>query len=284
MTQVLGTIGEVAHLTEGQFNEISHLVKDLCGINLHQGKKELVKARLSKRLKALEFTSFGDYIDYVRQDPTGNELVTMLDALSTNLTQFFREPAHFQYLTEKIIPRLAAPSPSGGARLRIWSAGCSSGEEPYTIAISLAETIANLARWDVAILATDISTRVLARAAKGVYGANGLAALPPGCLRKYFAAAGAGGDSLYQVNESIRRLVSFGRLNLMEHWPMRGPFDVIFCRNVMIYFDKTVQAQLVNRFHEILAPGGTLCIGHSESLAGVQHRFKYVQPTVYEKA
>jgi chemotaxis protein methyltransferase CheR len=284
VTQVLGTVSEVASLSEAQFNEISNLVKGLCGINLHQGKKELVKARLSKRLKALEFSSFTDYIDHVRQDPSGNELVTMLDALSTNLTQFFREPAHFQYLAEEIVPRMAAASPGGSSRLRIWSAGCSSGEEPYSLAITLAEAVANLARWDVAILATDLSTRVLARAAKGVYEAVGPGEVLPETAVRQGGQAGGRDGTRYQISENLRRLVSFARLNLFESWPMRGPFNVIFCRNVMIYFDKPAQTKLVNRFFELLAPGGTLCIGHSESLAGVQHRFQYVQPTVYEKA
>jgi chemotaxis protein methyltransferase CheR len=267
-------------LSERQFEQIGELVRSLCGINLHQGKKELVTARLGKRLRQLGITDFSAYLDYLRNDVTGGELALMLDAISTNLTSFFRESDHFDFLAEKLVPRWKARA---NHRLRIWSAGCSSGEEPYTIAMTLAESIHDLARWDVGILATDLSTRVLAVAQRGVYSAARVDTVPPALRNKYFMLTQSRPDKLFEISPSLRKWVSVARLNLMEGWPMHGPFDAIFCRNVMIYFDKPTQSQLIRRFHDLLAPGGALFIGHSESLAGVQHSFQYMQPTVYEK-
>ncbi len=276
----LGT--QSVDLTEAQFKQISRLVKDLCGINLHGGKKQLVRARLAKRLRQLGIPTFKQYLDYVRREGGGDELTAMLDALSTNKTSFFREPAHFDYLVETIVPRLLDRDKKD-RRLRIWSAGCSSGEEPYTIAIHLFEAVPDLENWDARILATDISTKVLEAAREGIYNKHRLADVP-GLLRsKYFTCIEARPERQYQVKDPLRELVRFARLNLMDPWPMRGPFEVIFCRNVMIYFDKPTQTELIERFFDILAPGGTLFIGHSESLTGVKHRFRYVQPTVYEK-
>ena len=276
---VLQTIGPV-HLTEKQFERISQMVKDLCGINLHTGKKELVKARLSRRLRALGMAGLDDYLEYVQRDGTGNELICMLDALSTNLTSFFREPDHFDYLRTVLAPEFVTKT---SKRLRLWSAGCSTGEEPYSIAISLLESMPNLISFDTGILATDLSTRVLAKAKAGVYDPSRVSGLPKALLARYFVCTKERQGVAYQVAESVRRLIHFTRLNLMEPWPVHGPFDVIFCRNVMIYFDKPTQAGLVERFWELLAPGGTLLIGHSESLTGVRHRFNYVRPTIYRK-
>jgi chemotaxis protein methyltransferase CheR len=280
MTSVTSLL-ESATMTERQFTEVADLVKGLCGINLHVGKRELVRARLATRLRTLGLSRFEDYLVRVRNDTTGNEVVAMLDALSTNLTSFFREADHFQYLAERVVPRIAARG--GQPRLRVWSAGCSSGEEPYSIAMTLAEKIADLARWDIAILATDLSTRVLARAAQGVYEADRVEPLAAELRRKYFEAEGGRQARTYRVTDRLRRMAHFARLNLMGPWPMKGPLNVIFCRNVMIYFDKPTQVRLIERFFELLEPGGTLCVGHSESLAGVKHDFQYVQPTVYEK-
>ncbi len=273
----------LAELTDTQFETISDLVKKLSGINLHQGKKELVKARLGKRLRALGLSDFDEYIEHLRQDTTRDEIVTMLDCISTNLTRFLREPQHFDYLVEHVLSPFGAAPEKHGRKVRIWSAGCSSGEEPYTIAILLHEHLPCLATWDARILATDLSTRVLGRAREGTYPADRLADVPGLWLSRYFTCVQTKPERRYRVNDEVRRLVSFARLNLMENWPMRGPFDVIFCRNVMIYFDKPTQARLIDRYWEMLGPGGILFVGHSESLAGVKHRFDYVQPTVYRK-
>ncbi|MFP4141638.1 MAG: CheR family methyltransferase [Planctomycetota bacterium] len=274
-------ISESAVLSEAEFNEISEFVKRNCGINLHDGKKELVKARLGKRIRQLGMGSFRQYMDSVRNDSSGAELTTMLDQISTNLTFFFREHKHFEHLRETVIPAIRA---KGKRRIRIWSAGCSSGEEPYSIAMLLNEAINDLVGWDTAVLATDLSTKVLGMAQRGVYRQERFRETPKHLVSKYFSVVEKRPDgNVYQAKSSIRKLIHFARLNLMENWPMKGPFDVIFCRNVMIYFDKTTQGRLVNRYFDILAPGGVLFIGHSESLTGTQHRYKYVQPAIYQK-
>jgi len=271
-----------AEMTERQFERISVLVKELCGINLHTGKKELVKARLGKRLRKLGIANFHEYLRLVEADQTGSELTNMLDALSTNLTSFFRENQHFDYLKDVVLARLQREVSKEGGAIRIWSAGCSTGEEPYSIAITLAETL-NLAKWDLKILATDLSTDVLARAREGIYNGDRLQSIPPLSRSKYFTCFERRPEKRYRINEDVRRLVCFARLNLMEDWPMKGPFDAIFCRNVMIYFDKPTQAGLVERFWKLLGRNGVMFIGHSESLAGIKHRFHYVEPTIYEK-
>jgi len=279
MTKLLASQAE---LTPSQFRSISELVKRQCGINLHDGKVALVKARLSKRLRALGLTDFGAYMDHVQGDATGSELVAMFDALSTNLTHFFREPRHFEMLRERVIPAMLERHQKD-RRLRIWSAGCSSGEEPYSVAITLHDVLGGLGGWDVGILGTDLSVRMLNIAQRGVYPPDRLQTVGPRLLLDHFTCELDRGRQTHRVKEPLRRAVQFARLNLMDPWPMKGQFDAIFCRNVMIYFDKASQGELIERFWQQLAPGGTLFIGHSESLAGVRHRFRYVQPTVYEK-
>jgi chemotaxis protein methyltransferase CheR len=271
-----------AELTTKQFQSISSLVKGLCGINLHDGKMALVKARLNKRLRILGLKDFGQYLERVRDDANGSETRMMLDALSTNLTFFFREPRHFEIFRNRVVPAIQARHKQD-RRLRIWSAGCSSGEEPYSIAMTLKEAMGDLALWDVGILATDISLQMLRVATAGLYGPERLRQTPSKFILKDFTCVSEGQQERYRINDSLRRMVHFARLNLMEPWPMKGQFDAIFCRNVMIYFDKFTQEKLIERFWKQLAPGGTLFIGHSESLTGIRHGFRYVQPTVYEK-
>lgn len=263
-------------LTAAQFEQVRRLVYDQCGINLTPGKEELVKSRLVKRLQALNLSSFEAYLQFVKHDLSGQELTQMLDVLTTNKTYFYREAAHFDYLCQQILPRLQPQ------KLRLWSAGCSSGEEPYTIAALLREHLKNIDRYDLRILGTDLSHRVLEKAEAAVYPADALSEMPPVLLQKYFTLVG-GSPCSYRVNDNVRKLVSLARLNLLADWPMKGPFDVIFCRNVMIYFDLTTRERLVNRFWELLAPGGHLLIGHSESLNGFQHQYQYVQPATYVK-
>ena len=273
---------EPAELSEKQFQTISGLVKDLCGINLHEGKRELVKARLTKRLRELQMSNYAQYVDFIATDQGQPELLSMLDALSTNLTSFFRESAHFDLLRGKVLPEILRTR-TQDRRIRIWSAGCSSGEEPYSIAIVLRETLGSLGGWDAKVLATDLSRRVLETARRGVYGKDRLRQVPSRMVSEHFRSAGADAPDKYEVHDSLRQMVTFARLNLMDPWPMRGPFDAIFCRNVMIYFDKPTQNRLVDRFWDLLGSGGLLFLGHSESLTGVRHRFKYVQTTVYGK-
>jgi len=276
------TASSTPGLTDAEFRKISRMVKDLCGINLHEGKKQLVEARLNKRLRQLGMHSYSQYLKYVNAEPNGVELTAMLDALSTNLTSFFRAREHLDYFAHRLrsIPAATGKSPR---KLRIWSAGCSTGEEPYSIALTVLESIPCPEAWDIKILATDISTRALSIAQEATYAHERIKAIPGQMRAKYFDCVQVRPDRVYRVRDSVRSLVQFARLNLMDPWPMRGPFDAIFCRNVMIYFDKPTQARLINRFWEILSPGAMLFIGHSESLTGVRHRFRYVQPSVYER-
>lgn len=255
------------------------MLYEVCGIKLHPGKEGLVKARLMKRLKALQISNFEDYLDYVEKDKAGEELVQLIDCLTTNKTDFFREPHHFDFLEKDILPQFQNVT----RPVRIWSAGCSSGEEPYTLGIYLLQAFPRINQMDVKILATDISTKVLAEAKQGIYAKDQMADVPETLIEKYFHPATGAGENSYQVNKTIQNLISFARLNLMENWPMRGPFDLILCRNVMIYFDQPTRQQLVHRFWQILRPGGYLFVGHSESLTSWSQEFKYVQPAIYQK-
>jgi chemotaxis protein methyltransferase CheR len=263
-------------LTERQFRHVRERLYALAGINLLPGKEGLVRARLGKRLRALGLATFEEYLDRVEGDASGRELRAFIDALTTNKTSFFREPQHFDFLAARVLPACAE-----AGRARIWSAGCSSGEEAYTIAMVMRETIPDVERMDARVLATDISERVLARAREGVYEHELMRDVPVPLARKYFACVRQEAPRAYRAGDALRALVRFARLNLMEAWPMRGPFDAIFCRNVMIYFDRPTQERLVGRFWELLAPGGHLFVGHSESLTALDHRFRYVQPAVY---
>jgi len=269
-------------LTDEQLARITSLVKARCGIDLQEGKKELVKARLGKRMRALGLSSYHEYLRCLAEDLSGDEMVALLDAVSTNLTYFFREGKHLDHFRRVTLPALCAWE-GESARIRIWSAGCSSGDEPYSIAILLHEELADIRRRDVAVLATDLSTRVLAAARQGVYDAGRLRETPPAIVSKYFQCVQRAPAKRYCLRDDVRRLVTFARLNLMDPWPMRGPFDAIFCRNVMIYFDRPTQADLARRFCDLLAPGGTLFIGHSENLASSRERFRLLQPAVYQK-
>lgn len=266
-------------LSDAQFNKISQLTYEMCGINLRAGKEGLVKSRLSKRLRALGLSSFDRYLEYVRKDSSGKELITLIDSLTTNKTSFFREEQHFEFLRSQILPSYREE----GHRMRIWSAGCSSGEEPYSIAILLREEWPAVDRCDVRILATDISTRVLGLAHEAVYEEETVKEINPALLKKHFKCMRESPPRAYHVNDDVRRMVRLARLNLMDAWPMRGPFHVIFCRNVMIYFDKQTQMELVRKFWEMLAPGGYLFVGHSESLTASSYRFRYVRPATYLK-
>ncbi|MBU0754251.1 MAG: protein-glutamate O-methyltransferase CheR [Planctomycetes bacterium] len=278
-------LDEKDNLTDDQLDTISGIVKNIAGIDLHDGKKELIRARLAKRLRELKITSHHKYLEYLKNDTSGAELSTMLDILTTNVTSFFREADHFEYLKNQILTQAVsrAQSLKSDKKLRIWSAGCSSGEEPYTIAIVLNECLPDLTVWDAKILATDLSRRILSKAKIGEYGNDRVNNIPGMVQQKYFSLVQSKPEKRYRVHDELRRLIHFARLNLMESWPMSGPFDVIFCRNVMIYFDKQTQGRLINRFWEILSPGGTLFIGHSESLTGIKHNFHFVKPTVYAK-
>jgi chemotaxis protein methyltransferase CheR len=268
-------------LTAAQFREISTTVYEIAGIQLREGKEGLVRSRLAKRLRQLGLGTFDAYLEKVRHD--GRELAEMVDLLTTNKTSFFRESAHFDFVRDRMLPSLG-PGP-----VRIWSAGCSSGEEPYTLAMVIRGVWPDAERRDVKILATDISRRVLATAAAGVYPDALLEDVPQELLRRHWTRASRedvarpGATGGWRAADSLRSLITFAPLNLMGAWPMRGPFQAIFCRNVMIYFDKATQQALVSRYYDLLAPGGHLFVGHSESLSALSHGFSYVQPAVYRK-
>lgn len=260
------------------------MVYEHCGINLHDGKKELVRARLAKRLRLGKFKTFPEYMKNVLADETGREFSILIDSLSTNLTSFFREKQHFDFLNSKFLKSmLEQKRKDHNYRIRAWSAGCSSGEEPYSIAITLLEAVEGKGRWDIKVLATDISTSTLEIAKGGIYDEQRVAPVPPLQKNKYLRSHGVKGQKTFEVAHSLRDVVVFRYLNLIKEWPIKGPLDFIFCRNVMIYFDKSTQERLINRFWDLLASGGVLFTGHSESLTGIEHKFNYIQPTIYMK-
>jgi chemotaxis protein methyltransferase CheR len=270
-------------LNDNEYEKISRLVYEQCGINLHEGKKQLVKARLGKRLREGNFKSFGDYYRYVTMEEGTDELIFMIDALSTNLTFFFREESHFKKLSN-IINTMAKVSSKEKLpkKLSVWSAGCSTGEEPYSIAMTILEGVEAFS-WDIKILATDISTRVVRTASKGIFDKERLKNVPIPLMKKHFQKGFGNNEGQFRVKKQVRDMIQFLRFNLMEEPPRNHRFDIVFCRNVMIYFDKKTQGALVSRFHECLNRGGYLFIGHSESLTGLSHTLEYIEPGVYRK-
>jgi chemotaxis protein methyltransferase CheR len=261
-------------LNQSQFTSISELVHRVCGIHLHPGKFGLVRTRLGRVVREAGMHDIDAYLAHATRDASGREAARLVDALTTNKTSFFREPKHFDLLRKRLLAELWVRD----RPLRVWSAGCSSGEEAYTLAIVLDEELgsAGAAR----ILATDISARMLAHARRGVYGEEALRDVPAMSRVRYFSPVN-GPDRAAEVGPRLRSMIRFAQLNLMDPWPMTGPFDLICCRNVMMYFDKETQQALVDRFWHMLAPGGYFFGGHSESFAALGHRFRYVQPAVY---
>jgi chemotaxis protein methyltransferase CheR len=240
---------------------------------------------MAKKLRSLPNQTADEYLEGVLADPAGEDFASLIDSLSTNLTSFLREPSHFVYLTEKFLPDLLRRKrEQRNNRIRGWSAACSTGEEPYTILFTLLEALEGKGTWDTKVLATDISRNVLRTAILGVYDAPRVQSIPAPIRSKYFEPVEAPGQrGSMRAGKQIRERVVFNYLNLLERWPFSGPLDFIFCRNVMIYFDKQTQERLVSRFWQCLDSGGVLFTGHSESLTGITHRFKYAQPTIYLK-
>lgn len=266
-------------ISREEFQRFRTLIYDESGISLSDQKQTLLASRLSKRLRDLGLETFSAYYDHVTGDPSRDEFTRMLDLISTNKTDFFREPKHFEFLRDRILPDLAETK-----RVRIWSSACSTGEEPYTIAMTLYEGVPDPARWDFKILASDLSTRVLAKAAAGVYDEERFRDVPAAVLQRHFLRGRGERAGVYKVKPHLAEMIRFRRLNLMdEQFPIKAPLDLVFCRNVMIYFDRPTQERLVNKFHRYLKPGGYLFIGHSESLQWVEHPFTSVAPTIYRK-
>jgi chemotaxis protein methyltransferase CheR len=268
-------------LTDSDFAYFRDLVGQHAGITLGEHKRQLVYGRLARRLRQLSLDSFSAYCDYVEAH-VDTELTEVINAITTNLTSFFRENHHFEHLVQQALPEILDRN-AATRRLRLWSAGCSTGEEPYSIAMSVAETLPERSGWDLKILATDIDSQVLARAAAGVYPDERVKDIEPARLRKWFQRGNGANTGKVRVSSRLQELIGFRQLNLMQPWPMKGPFDVIFCRNVVIYFDKPTQRQLFDRYAELLAPHGFLYVGHSESLHGVSERFKLIGRTIYRR-
>lgn len=272
--------GEFA-FTASDFRQISALVHAEAGIVLNDGKANLVYSRLAKRLRAIGLRSFHDYCSLVASREGVDERQALIAAMTTNTTRFFREPHHFKHLAREVLPELLENARKGG-RVRIWSAGCSSGEEPYTIAMTLLELMPDAPEYDILILATDIDPDMLHTARDGTYPEHLLEQIP-GNYRKHWLAAERSGNGDFSISEPARRLVRFRELNLLGDWPMRSRFDVIFCRNVTIYFDEETQEKLWKRFDEHLESNGYLYIGHSERIAANEGSFELVGQTTYKK-
>jgi chemotaxis protein methyltransferase CheR len=271
-------------MTDREFELFRELVHRETGIALGPHKRTLLEARLTKRLRALRLPDFSAYHAYLRrQDVSGEERVRFVNAVTTNETAFFREPAHFTHLTADWLPaHRALAGGTGQRRLRAWSAACSSGEEPYSIAMTLLDGLAGSAGWDVRILASDIDTDVLGRAAAGVYPAEAVARVPAPTLRRHFLRGVGAQHGLVRVRPEVRSLVTFRRINLLdEAWPIRTRFDLIFCRNVLMYFDRATQARLVARLERMLDAGGLLVLGHAENLLGLGSDMRRVTSTIY---
>ncbi len=270
-------------LRDSLFQRFSQLVYERCGINLHEGKKALLQARLNKRLRQTGIGSYEEYFKYITSENNPVEFVHFLDSISTNLTYFFREPQHFDFLEQVALPELIARKQKDrDFKIRIWSSGCSTGEEPYSLAMCMLGQLQEISRWDLRILATDISTRALQAASKGVYSEEKVQKVPIAYRHANFSKVAGKNDRLeFEIAPHVKRLVTFHRLNLKDHYPFSGRFDFIFCRNVMIYFDKKTQQELVNKMTSFLSRGGYFYVGHSESLTGLVHKLSYVRPAIY---
>lgn len=261
------------------FKKYSEFIYKLSGINLPPEKNALVEARIAKRMRQLGINDHKTYLKYVTSSENNEEPTVLIDAISTNVTNFFREPDHFVHIGNILSQQLK----KGQKKFRFWSAACSSGEEPYSLAVTLLEA-AQARDLDLKILATDISTEILKKAHRGLYAEKDVAPVPKTLLSKYFFTRKADRGKMYKVKTEVRRLVVFKRLNLSTPpFPMSGPFDAVLCRNVMIYFDNSVRQKLLDDVCRLLRPGGLLIVGHTESLSGIKLNVKTIVPSVYRK-
>ena len=272
-------------ITDREFRHFQSLVYRQTGIALGEQKRDLVRSRLGKRLREHGYATFSQYAEHLAErDPEGWELGRMINAITTTKTEFFREEHHFAFLRSEVLARVAAKR-DVPRRLRIWSAGCSSGGEAYSIAITVLDGIPDAWAWDVRILASDINTDTLAKGEAGVYPAEQIARLPRVMRAKYFARCMGAKDGSVSVRPAVKALVTFRRINLIDSgWPIRTPLDCIFCRNVLIYFDRSLQQRCVARLVEMLRPGGYLVLGGSESLLAMNQGLEILRNSVYRKA
>jgi chemotaxis protein methyltransferase CheR len=268
-------------IDDKEFKKISEIVYSRFGINLTEKKKALVRGRLNKLIHSLDFETFSQYYDYVSEDKTGERLLDMVDKISTNHSYFFRESDHFDYLTENVLPQICENVKNRqDKKIRIWCAGCANGQEAYTLAMVLSEFFSgNPGQWNPAILATDISISSLENAVNGYYTDEGLAGIPEKLRKKYFQMNKDGSGT---AKKELKDLILFKRLNFMNAtFPFKNKFDIIFCRNVMIYFDSETKETLVGKFHKYMLNQSWLFIGHSESLGRSNLNFKYIKPSTY---
>jgi chemotaxis protein methyltransferase CheR len=276
MNQALYSPNREFSFTREQFQFLAGLANRKTGIVLPEQKKDMVYGRLVRRLRALGLDDFSDYCDLLQSDEGSEEMPHLVNAITTNLTSFFREAHHFEHLAQQA----AKWKNEGQKRLRIWSAACSSGMEPYSIAMTLRTALPDIDRLDAKVLATDIDSNMVATATAGEYNGSDLGQIAE-AYKAYIERHGINGR--VRMNESLKRLITFRTLNLLDAWPMKGPFDAVFCRNVVIYFDKETKQRLFNRIADILTPDGWLYIGHSENLHGISDRFELVGRTIYRR-
>lgn len=274
--------------TDKDFTYLSKLAGNLAGISLSTGKRELIYGRLVKRVRALNLKNFKQYCDLLKvaedEADDNEELTHFINSITTNVTSFFRENHHFEFMAETLLPQLInKKSGDSRPRLRIWSAGCSSGKESYSIAMVLKECIPDIERWDVKILATDLDSNILKVARLGVYPKEHLKEISAGRRKSWFQYGQGSNQESIKVMDEIKNLVTYKLLNLTDQWPMKGHFDIIFCRNVTIYFDRETRITLLDKFAEYLESDGCLFVGHSESLFGLTQRFDTVGRTIHRK-
>ena len=268
--------------TRKDFDFLRKISNKRTGIVVSDEKLGMFYSRLSRRVRALKLGSFSQYCDLIRKDKSDNEVLELVNAITTNLTSFFRENHHFDFLSSTVLPWVYQNN-AGSRNVSIWSAGCSTGEEPYSLSITLSEELAKTPGWTAEILATDIDSNVLSHASQGVYAAERVNGIAKSRMRRWFQRGKGQQEGMVRLKPEVRQRISFGLLNLMDDFKLPEPVDVIFCRNVIIYFDKPTKARLMERFADNLKAGGYLFIGHSESLFKVTDRFELVGNTVYRK-
>jgi chemotaxis protein methyltransferase CheR len=281
---VADVAGGGPRLGDREFEFLRKFVYTHCGISLGEHTRQLVQGRLFRRLRALGLQQFGSYCELLQRDPQ-SELGELASVISTNVTSFFREVHHYDLLVAELLPRWLEDKRRSGERLRIWSAGCSTGEEPYALAMVLADAIEQHGAGgvDAKILATDLSPQALETARRGVYALERLGGISDAHRRRWMLRGSGEYEGLASVHPKLRELVTIQPLNLLHEWPMKGPFDAIFCRNVVIYFDQPTKQRLFRRYAELLPLGGYLFLGHSESLHGISEDFELIGRTVYRK-
>jgi len=269
-------------LTEREFNQIRKLVIEHTGISLSDAKRNLVYSRLSKRLRQMQLGDFRSYIKLLESPEGSDELANFTNAITTNLTSFFREDHHFEYLKGTVIPQLMREN-ADTKKIRIWSAGCSTGEEPYSIAMAVREIIPETSDWDIRILATDLDTNVLAHASAGIYTLERLNNVSKSRMKRWFLRGKGENSGSVKVSSVLQSMITFKQLNLMNDWPIKNQFDLLFCRNVVIYFDKPTQRTLFSRYYHHIKDSGHMFLGHSETLYKVSDQFELIGQTIYKK-